>query len=285
MKAHLCALLVLAFFLGNICEAAMPTAASIDDFAVDYLSVREARGFKSPLTMREAQVVQRGFVRRLQRTHGKQVGYKVGLVSREMQQRFGVDGPVRGVLLEKMLLPNEARIPTNFAVRPLLEADLIVVVKDKGINDAESILEVAEHLKEVVAFIELPDSFLATNPPPTGALLTAGNVGARLGVMGRRLPVENNAQFVKALGEMSVTMTDEKGTVLGRERAKVILDHPFNAVLWLMEELHAIGERLRPGDLISLGSIKAMPAPRGKSITVKYEGLPGGPIDVTARFD
>jgi 2-keto-4-pentenoate hydratase len=285
MKSHQFALLVLAFSLGNTSEAAMPTAASIDDFAVDYLAVREARGFKSPLTMREAQVVQRAFVRRLQRTHGKQVGYKVGLVSREMQQRFGVDGPVRGVLLEKMLLPNEARIPTNFAVRPILEADLIVVVKDKGINDAESILEVAEHLKEVVAFIELPDSFLATNPPPNGALLTAGNVGARLGVMGRRLPVESNAQFVKALGEMSVTMTDEKGTVLGRERGKVILDHPLNAVLWLMEELHSIGERLRPGDLISLGSIKAMPAPRGKSVTVKYEGLPGGPIDVTARFE
>lgn len=285
MKAHLFALFVLAFSLGNICEAAMPTAASIDEFAIDYLAVREARGFKAPLTMREAPVVQRAFVRRLQRTLGKQVGYKVGLVSREMQQRFGVDGPVRGVLLEKMLLPNEARIPTNFAVRPILEADLIVVVKDKGINEAESILEVAEHLKEVVAFIELPDSFVATNPPPTGALLTAGNVGARLGVMGRRLPVESNAQFVKALGEMSVTMTDEKGTVLGRERGKVILDHPLNAVLWLMEELHSIGERLRPGDLISLGSIKAMPAPRGKSVTVKYEGLPGGPIDVTARFE
>lgn len=285
MKTCLYLLLVLAHAAACSCFGAMPTAAKIDDFTIDYLAVREARRFTAPLTMPEAQVVQRAFVRRLHRSLGKQVGYKVGLVSREMQQRFGVNGPVRGVLLEKMLLSNEARIPTNFAVRPLLEADLIVVVKDKGINDAESVLEVAEHLKEVVAFIELPDSFIPTNPPPTGALLTAGNVGARLGVMGRRLPVESNAQFVKALADMTVTLTDEKGTVLGKERAGVILDHPLNAVLWLMEELHATGERLRPGDLISLGSIKAMPAPRGKTVTVKYEGLPGGPIDVTARFD
>ncbi len=266
-------------------RAAMPSAASIDSFAADFLAVREARSFKQPLTLREAPAVQRQFVSRLRMQLGKPVGYKVGLVSREAQKRFGLDGPVRGVLLEKMLLPNDSLIPAGFAVRPLLEADLIVVVKDKGINDAESILDVADHLKEIVAFIELPDSFIATNPSPTGAMLMAGHVGARLGVLGRRLPVEGTTQFVKALADMTVTVTDGSGTALGQERGSVILDHPLNAVLWLMEELHRDGIRLRAGDLISLGSIKAMPAPRGKSVTVKYDGLPGGPIDVTARFE
>ena len=264
--------------------AAMPSPKAIDAFAEDYLAVREARGFGKNLTMREGLAVQQIFVRKLQPTLGKQVGYKVGLVSREMQQRFGVEAPVRGVLLEKMLLTNEAVIPTNAGVRLLLEADLIVVVKDKDINDAQSVLEVADHLKEVVAFIELPDAFLATNPPPTGASLTAGNVGARLGVLGRRVPVLGTAAFVKSLAEMTVTITDNTGAVLGRERGGVILDHPLNAVLWLMEDLHESGIKLRAGDLISLGSIKAMPAPRGRSVTVKYDGLPGGPMDVSVRF-
>ena len=265
-------------------SGAMPAAKAIDEFAADYLAVREARGFANRLTIREALAVQQTFVRKLQPALGKQVGYKVGLVSRESQKRFGVEGPVRGVLLEKMLLPNNALVPTNFAVRPLLEADLIIVVKDKAINDAESILEVAEHIKEVVAFIELPDSFIATNPPPDGAMLTAGNVGARLGVLGRRVPVRGTADFVKALAEMTVTMIDETGAVLGRERGSVILDHPLNALLWLMEDLREAGIKLRPGDLISLGSIKAIPAPRGKSITVSYDGLPGGPIEASVRF-
>jgi len=264
--------------------AAPPSAKAVGEFAGDYLAVREAKGFSKRLTMREALDVQEKFVRKLQPTLGKQVGYKVGLVSREAQQRFGVEFPVRGVLLEKMLLPNDSLVPTNFGVRPLFEADLIVVVKDKAINDAESILEVAEHIKEVVAFIELPDSFIATNPPPDGAMLTAGNVGARLGVLGRRVPVQGTADFVKALAEMTVTITDNTGAVLGRERSNVILDHPLNALLWLMEELRESGTKLRPGDLISLGSIKAITVPHGKSITVKYEGLPGGPIDVSVRF-
>ena len=264
--------------------AALPSPKAIDTFAEDYLAVREARGFGQKLSMREALAVQQSFVRKLQPTLGKQVGYKVGLVSREAQQRFGVEAPVRGVLLEKMILQNDAVIPANFAVRPLLEADLVVVVKDKDINEAQSILEVADHISDVVAFIELPDAFIATNPPPTGAQLTAGNVGARLGVMGRRLAVKGTAEFVKSLAEMQVTITDQTGAVLGRERGSVILDHPLNAVLWLMEELHESGIKLRAGDLISLGSIKALPARSGMSVTVKYDGLPGGSIDVSVRL-
>jgi 2-keto-4-pentenoate hydratase len=175
-------------------------------------------------------------------------------------------------------------VPPGFAVRPLLEADLIVVVADKKINKARSVIEVAENLKEVVAFIELPDAFIATNPPPDGALLTAGNVGARLGVLGQRAAIVGTAQFVKALGDMKVTVTDQSGAELGRGEGRVILDHPLNSVLWLIEELHSVGERLKPGDMISLGSIKALPAPSGKSVSVRYDGLPSGPLEVSVRF-
>src|SRR6266567_6056285 len=165
--------------------AVPPSARAIDELTEDYLARREARGFDKHLTMTEALLVQGGFVKRLQPALGKPVGYKVGLVTREMQQRFGMDAPVRGVLLEKMLLASGAEVPVDFGFRPILEADLIVVVNDKGINKAKSLIEVAEHLREIVAFIELPDAFLPTNPPPDGALLTAGNVGARLGVLGQ----------------------------------------------------------------------------------------------------
>jgi 2-keto-4-pentenoate hydratase len=265
-------------------RSAMPPGKAIDALAEDYLAVREAQGFTQRLTLPEALAVQKSFVKKLQPRLGKPVGYKVGLVTREAQQRVGLDAPLRGVLLEKMLLPNRTEIPTNFAVRPILEADLIVVVKDKAINNARSIPDVAAHLNEVVAFMELPDSYIATNPPPSGSLIAAGNVGARLGVLGQRLPVRDTAQVALALANMKVTITDSSGAELGRGEGRVILDHPLNAVLWLMEELHQSGLKLQPGDLLSLGSIKAVAVPSGKSVTVKYDGLPGGPIEVTAHF-
>jgi 2-keto-4-pentenoate hydratase len=278
-----CAALLCALFVSPA-RAAMPSARAIDALVEDYLAVRETRAFPQRLTASEAMAVQRSFVRKLQPKLGKPVGYKVGLVTREAQQRFGVDAPLRGVLLEKMLLPNHAEAPENFAVRPILEADLIVVVKDKAINEALSIPDVAAQIKEVGAFIELPDSFIATNPPPSGAMLAAGNVGTRLGILGQRLPVRDAAGFAQALANMKVTIVDSTGAELGRGEGRVILDHPLNAVLWLMEELHRSGIKLKAGDLISLGSIKAVPVPADKSVTVKYEGLPGGPMEATVRF-
>jgi 2-keto-4-pentenoate hydratase len=264
--------------------AAPPVPVGIDQLVEDYLARREAHGFGKRLTMSEAYLIQSGFVKRLQPALGKPVGYKVGLVTREAQQRYGVEAPLRGVLLENMLLASGVELPADFGVRPILEADLIVVVKDKAISKARSIVDVAEHLKDVVAFIELPDSFMPTNPPPDGALIAAGNVGARLGVLGQRLPVRSTAEFIKGLAEMTVTIRDQTGAELGRGQGKVILDQPLNAVLWLMEELHRDGKRLMPGDLISLGSIKAIPPPAGKTVTVRYDGLPGGPIEASVRF-
>jgi 2-keto-4-pentenoate hydratase len=262
---------------------AAPATTGAEQLARDYLAKREAQPFARKFNMAEALRLQKIFVKELEPTLGKPAGYKVGLVSIEAQQRFGVDAPIRGVLLEKMLLTDDADVPTNLFVNPIFEADLIVVVKDKGINKAASVLDVAEHLKEVVAFIELPDAFVATNGLD-GAMLAAANVSARFGVLGQRLPFQATPEFVRALERMTVTITDNTGAVLGREQGKVILDQPLNAVLWLIEELKKSGEKLKAGDLISLGSIKAIPLPVGKTVVVRYDGLPGGSIRATARF-
>ena len=228
-------------------HAETPSAEAIYQVVEDYLGRHPSQGYALPMTMPEALKTQRAFVAALEPDLGKRVGYKVGLVTREMQEHFGINSPVRGILLDKMLVPNNAEVPVNFGVHLLFEADLIVTVKDKRINDATTHLEVAKHLKDVVAFIELPDAFTATNLSMTGPLLTAINVGARLGVLGTRTPVKANKNFVDALAAMRVSVTDESGQSLGGAQALNILDHPLNAVLWLAEDLRAAGESLKPG--------------------------------------
>jgi len=269
--------------LAACASAALPPAAAIQRLADDYIARRMTPAFPQGLSVEEAREVRDLFVKKLEPALGRPVGYKVGLVSRAMQDRWGVDHPVRGVLLEKMLLPDNAEVAADCGAKPLLEADLIVVVKDKGINKAGTPLEVLKHLKEVVAFIELPDAFVITNGISDGAMLVAANVGARLGVLGQRVPVKANQKFADALASMTAVMTDEAGLELGRGQGKAILDHPLNAVLWLIEDLQLAGESLRPGDLISLGSISMLPLPPAKSVTVTYDGLPG-PFKVTVRL-
>src|SRR5262245_9760120 len=183
--------------------AAPPPASAIHRLTEDYFAKRITPAFQQGLTLEEARDVREVFVKSLVPKLGRPVGHKVGLVSREVQNRWGVDQPVRGVLLEKMLLPDNSEVAADCGAKPLLEADLIVVVKDKGINKAGTHLDVLKHLKEVVAFIELPDSFIATNGLSDGAMLAAANASARLGVLGQRVPVKATQKFADELASMS----------------------------------------------------------------------------------
>jgi 2-keto-4-pentenoate hydratase len=275
--------------LGLVLVSCLLQGAPLPDTAIgqlvsDYLAIKPSQWSGQSLTLDEALRAQSAFVKQLEPKLGKPVGYKVGLVTREMQERFRATAPVRGVLLSDMLLNDGAEVPANFGVRPICEADLIVVVKDKRINRARSPLQAARSLKEIIAFIELPDAFLSTNQPIDSSILTAINVGARLGVLGERLPVKANEDFVKMLEFMTVTMTDQSGQELGRVQGRVILDQPLNALLWLAEELARAGGQLKPGDLISLGSLQNITPKAGQTITVHYRGLPGGPIKASVKF-
>lgn len=250
----------------------------------DYLARRPSMAVSADVTAAEAAKIQEEFVSQLSGTLGKPIGYKVGLVTKEAQEKSGVSSPIHGVLLEQMLLPNNAEVSVNYGVKPLLEADLVVTVRDRAINNAAVPLDVLRNLKEIVAFIELPDSLIATNLKVTGPLLSAANVGARLGILGERVPVKVTPAFVTALEEMTIAITDGAGQEHGKATGSVILGNPLHAVLWLIDDLRKRGKELKVGDLISLGSVRAVTPQPGQTYTVKYDGLPGGPISVSVKM-
>ena len=78
----------------------------------------------------------RKVVERLGRSHGPVVGYKAGLTAKATQEQFGASAPVWGVLFEKIILEDGATLPAAFGARVVWEADMLLVVKDEGINDA-----------------------------------------------------------------------------------------------------------------------------------------------------
>lgn len=224
------------------------------------------------------------FARALAPTHGRVIGWKAGLTNPVMQKRFGVDQPVRGALLEKMMLRDGAEVPAKFGVRPFLEADLLVEVGSSAIHDARTPLEVLATLRSVVPFIELPDVNIADPSKITGPAITWINVGARMGVTGTPIPVRADAAFAEALKTMTVRVVDGTGRELDAARGEVILGHPLNAATWLAADLKRVGITLKPGDLLSLGSFsKGLPTQAGASARVVYEGLPGNP-SVSVRF-
>jgi len=250
-----------------------------------FMEAREpVRGLRADLSMQDGECGRRRLVERLESSDNRIVGYKAGLTSKAVQERFGVSSPVRGVLLEKMLLTDGADVPADFGARPVFEADLMVVVKDAAIHKAKTHLDVLRSLSMVVPFIELPDLVMAEGEKLSAPLIVSLNVGARLGVVGKRIPVEPTERFAAALAAMRVVVTDQGGRELASSKGAAILDHPLNAVQWLVQDLEKSRIRLKPGDLLSLGSFTPPLPPRpGLSVTVRYEGLPGNPA-VSVRF-
>ena len=153
-----------------------------------------------------------------------------------------------------------------------------------AIHKAKTHLDVLRSLSLVVPFIELPDLLVAEGEKLSAPLIVSLNVGARLGVVGKGIPAQATPEFAAALAAMRVVVSDQGGRELASGSGAAILDHPLNAVLWLAQDLEKSRIKLKPGDMLSLGSFTApLPPPPGLTVTVRYEGLPGNPA-VSVRF-
>ena len=217
----------------------------------------------------------------LQAQFGPPVGYKAGLTNPAVQKRFNATAPVWGTLYANMLLESGAMVEADFGARPLYEADMLVRVSNESINSARTPAEVMVAIDQVIPFIELPDLVVQAPPKLNGAAISAINVGARLGVTGKPIPVPvtraERYQLQDALRDMEAIVKAD-GAEVDRGKGSDVLEHPLNAVVWLVQDLPKHGARLKKGDLVSLGSFsKLLPPKPGLAVEVMYQGLPGNP--------
>lgn len=219
---------------------------------------------------------------------GAPVGYKVGLTSKGVQQRMGIDTPAWGVLTQGMLIPSGGKIPRAHAARPLAESDLMVTIADDGIMNATTVEEAARHVSQITAFIELPDIVYADGIEPTLEREVAINVGARHGVVGNSLPM--TPELAAALPRLTVNMT-----TMGAKRwdspGSRLMGHPLAPLVWLVAQLKSEGLSLKAGDVVALGSFgpPLTPDMPGQDMIVTYtdeqgNDLPGGPLTVKITF-
>jgi 2-keto-4-pentenoate hydratase len=275
---------VAGLLLSGAALAECPTAEAIQTFVKDWQAKRPTKAL--PVSdMRDAVCARDKLVEALTDSQGRVVGYKVGLTAKAVQERFNWNSPVAGLLLEKMVLNDGARVPAAYGARPVWEADMLLVVKDDGVNQANTPEEALRHISGMRPYIELNDVALGPNEKIDGFQLTAINVAARFGVAGPEVPLENTPDKLQRLAETKIVATDESGAVLAEGVGAATLGDPLNVVVWLAEELAKSGRKLNAGDLISVGSFSPLTPPKpGQTVTVRYEGLPNTP-KVSVRFE
>ena len=278
MNRLLLKLVLLSILLNPLSQSVASQGCTLDGFPGHYIEVYRSRGMVDDCyyqlidDMDQARSLQAGVITLLE-DGSRRAGYKVGLTDRKAQEMFGISQPLVGVLFRPMLLQDGAGIALDSATSLLVELDLMARVKSSGINQAESVGEVARHIDAIIPFIELPDALFRLDGGNAAALLMAGNVGARWGVTGTPVTVVDAQDLVERLPSMTLRLTADTGEVLREGQGDRILGHPLNSILYLLEELRLRNETLKQGDLISLGAIGGpVKAERGRRYSAEYSG-------------
>jgi 2-keto-4-pentenoate hydratase len=268
-----------------LCHQALAAGegAKLADF---YLKKMPAPALDASLTLDQAMKIQAEFIQAIRPSFGRVVGYKAGLTNPAVQKVFGVTAPVRGTLLDKMILESGTALDANFGARPLYEGDLILRVGSVAINGAKTPMEALKYIDAAIPFIELPDLVYAKDVKINGPMLAAVNVAARYGIVGEPIPVQPTQEWMDRLKNFMCQIYDEKGTMLIEGPGSSLLDHPMNVVLWIRDSLKASGMLLLKGDLLSLGTItKLTPTAPNTIIKARYVGLdPKGPVEISVIF-
>ena len=254
--------------------------------AAAFLKKDPIPSYEPNLTLDQAMIIQAQFVEALKPAFGNVVGYKAGLTNPNVQKAFGVTAPVRGTLLEKMLMKSGSEMPANFGARPLYEGDLILRVGSDNINRAKTPAEALESIDAAIPFIELPDLGYAKDVKINGPAIAAVNVAARYGIVGEPIPVKASKEWMDRLKNFRCQIIDDKGAVLIEAPGSALLDHPMNVVVWIRDSLKAVGKALKKGDLLSLGTItKLTPTAPNTTIRARYVDLdPKGPVEISVKF-
>lgn len=278
-------LALVALAISGGAQAACLTDVQASDL-VDAMMAKTPAAFPEGMSEADGQCTRTKVTALLELRLGQVIGYKAGLTNPAVQKRFNYDKPVWGKLFDGMVLEDGAEVPASFGARPLYEADMLVRVRSDAINQAKTPEDVLDAIDQVIPFIELPDLVVQAPPKLNGPAISAINVGARLGVAGKPIavPAYRGERFAMLTGlrNMAVVLRDGTGAELGRGKGSDVLEHPLNAVVWLVQALAKEGIALQPGELVSLGSFSALLPPKpGLKVTASFEGLPGAaPVSV-----
>jgi len=201
------------------------------------------------MTAADAYQVQKALVALKLRDGARVVGWKIGLVSRPMQEMFGIDTPDFGHLLDGMALASGARLPCAQLIAPRVEPEFAFLLGDDLQGPGVSRGEVLAATEAVVVALEVIDSRIE---------------GWRIRLADTIADNASSARFV--LGEegrppqgLDLAALRLDFYVDGRRVASgtgaAVLGHPAEAVAWLCNTLAQFGEALRRGQVVLSGAV------------------------------
>ncbi len=232
------------------------------------------------MTMDDAYAVQAALIAQHIAAGRKQIGWKIGLTSRAMQDALKIETPDSGVLLDNMLFENASTIPVGHFIQPRVEAEIAFVMRDTLAGSECTRDDVIAATDYVAPSLELLDTRILRSDPKTGQprVITdtisdnAANAGIVLGDEKHAIDA-HDLRWVGAIVSRN-DIVEETGLGAG------VLNDPITSVLWLARRMADYGQSIKPGDIILSGSfIRPIEAPSGSDFHADFG--PFGSVQIT----
>jgi 2-keto-4-pentenoate hydratase len=195
-----------------------------------------------------AYAIQAAYVKRLEATLGRRVGYKIGLTSKRMQEMCGVNHPNSGVVFENRLHKSGVVLSLSRLGRLGIEfeccARLGTSLTPRG--KAYTLEEVAAAVDAVCPAFEVIDDRNSNYPLDLLSLVAdnSWNEGNVLGEFKSTWPDLGTATSV----------LECNGKVIDEGKGSDVLGHPFEPLRWLANYLNELGRMLNKGEIVLTGS-------------------------------
>jgi 2-keto-4-pentenoate hydratase len=237
--------------------------------AIDEFWAARARGEYFPpqwfdrLTLDEAYRIQLGIIARRIATGERQIGWKVGLTAKPIQQQFGFHEPVFGCILDSR--PSGHVFRRDELISPGFEPELCLRVG-----------------RTLSGNVDMATARLAIDAvhPALEIIETRGDLSAQIAVA----MADNAQQKTVTLGDavtpgdlaldaVAATVRINDDTV-ATGRGDAVLGNPLNSVIWLAGKLREFGREIRAGDIIMSGSFtRQFPIAPGDRVHVEFAGV------------
>ena len=213
------------------------------------------------LSLEDAYAIQQvGTARRL--AGGERiVGWKLGYTSLAMREQMGIDQPNFGPLTDAMLLESGESADARL-IHPRVEPEIGFRFA-RPVGAPASVDDVLAAVDEAFACLEVVDSAFREYRFRLEDNTADGSSAAQV-VVGPPLA------HLDHLDRVTVRF-ERNGVTCGESTGAAASGHPAAGVVWLVEQLAAVGRSLGPGDIVITGGLTAaVPLEPGDLVTARF---------------
>lgn len=253
-----------------------PAAASIAErllaARLERRSLPPASRLGAPLSLADAYAVQETLACALRESLGARVGYKLAFASRALQERFGMEGPAYAPLFASQHVPSGAILATaDFAgERFHVETEIAFAVAHRIDRALESPDALRAYVGTLHVAFDMPERRYPWERGGAADAVADGLGGHRFSLGPGLAPAD--AVFDPA----SLRLAAERdGETVHEGAASAVMGDPWNALLWLTNQLVARGHPLEAGQVVLSGAAAPAYAATGDGATGRYLGRAG----------